>query len=359
MPSATTPPRLDFASDNVTIASPAILAALQSANVGCETSYGEDSHSIALQQRVAELFECEVTVLPMTTGTATNALALSALCKPFEAVYCHQTAHAMTDECGAPEFFSHGAKLIGLPGAHGRVQPADLESAVQFARSMGVHHVQPAALTLSQATEWGTVYTPADLCALTGSAHRLGLRTHLDGARFANALVHLGCTPADISWRAGIDLLSLGATKNGALAAEALVVFDQSLAAELMFRRKRAGHLWSKMRFLSAQLLAYLTDDLWLNNARHANALATRLSHGLNALAGVRVVQPVQANEVFVEAPTRLIAHWREVGYHFYDWPAPEGIRGSVIRLVTSFDMLTTDVDALIASAAYSIHSAS
>jgi threonine aldolase len=348
---STAPPRLDFASDNVTMASPAILAALQAANVGCEASYGEDRFSNKLNERMADLFECDVTVIPMTTGTAANALALSALCKPYEAVYCHQTAHVMTDECGAPEFFSHGAKLIGLSGSHGRVQAADLESAVKLARSMGVHHVQPAALSLSQATEWGTVYTPEDIERLASCAHQLGLRTHLDGARFANALAHLNCAPADISWRAGIDILSLGATKNGALAAETLVVFDKSLVPELLFRRKRAGHLWSKMRFLSAQLLAYLSDDLWLTNARHANAMATRLSQGLSAIDDVRVVQAVQANEVFAALPSSLITRLRAMGYHFYDWPAPEGIDGCVIRLVTSFDMLASDVDALIHSA--------
>ncbi len=351
MTAASTTRRFDFASDNVTCASPQIMAALHAANVDCVASYGEDRLSSALQNRVAELFECEVTVLPMTTGTAANALALSALCKPYEAVYCHQSAHVMTDECGAPEFFSAGAKLIGLPGAQGRLQAEDLEAACALARSMGVHHVQPAALTLSQATEWGTVYTPDALKTLTDSAHRLGLRTHLDGARFANALVHLGCRPADISWRAGIDVLSLGATKNGALAAEALVVFDQSVVQELLFRRKRAGHLWSKMRFLSAQLLAYLSDDLWLHNARQANTMATRLSQGLSALPSVRVVQPVEANEVFVEMPTECIERLRATGYHFYDWPAPAGIHGAVIRLVTSFDVCAADVDALILAA--------
>jgi threonine aldolase len=342
------PIRLDFASDNISPASPEILEALSRANTGTEASYGADRLTEALEARVAAIFEHEVAVLPVTTGTAANALALAGLAKPFEAIYCHATAHVMTDECGAPEFYSNGAKLIGLPGDDGRIQASDLEAAIAFARSMGVHHVQPAAVTLSQATEWGTVYRPEAIRVLTETAKGLGLRTHMDGARFANALVHLGATPAEVTWKAGIDVLSLGATKNGALAAEALLVFDRTLAAELGFRRKRAGHLWSKMRYLSAQLLAYLTDDLWLRNARRANEMAARLAEGLRGLAGIRLVQPVEANELFVAMPQTLIDRLRESGYHFYDWPAPAGVSEPVVRLVTAFDVEAADVDALL-----------
>lgn len=343
-----TQPRLDFASDNVAGASPAILEALTRVNHGTDGSYGADACTERLTRLVSDLFEHEVTVLPVTTGTAANALALAALARPYEAIYCHETAHVMTDECGAPEFYSNGAKLLTLPGESGRIECASLNTAIAFARSMGVHHVQPAAVTLSQATEWGTLYSVNQITALCESAHAQGLRTHMDGARFANAIARLEVTPAALTWRAGIDVLSLGATKNGALAAEALVVFDRSIAAELEFRRKRAGHLWSKMRFLSAQLEAYLSNDLWLVNARHANAMATRLADGLAALSDIRLVQRVEANELFLSMPSERIGRLRASGYHFYDWPAPAGITDPVIRLVTAFDTQPSDVDALV-----------
>jgi len=345
-----THPRRDFASDNISGASPDILAALSRVNDGTAGAYGADDCSERLSVLVSEIFEHPATVLPVTTGTAANALALAALARPYEAVYCHETAHVMTDECGAPEFYSNGAKLIGLPGHGGRIEAPALRSAVEFARSMGVHHVQPAAVTLSEATEWGTVYSIEEIGTLCETAHSLGLRTHMDGARFANALVSLGVTPAALTWRAGIDVLSFGATKNGALAAEALIVFDRSIASELEFRRKRAGHLWSKMRFLSAQLEAYLTDGLWLRNATHANTMAQRLAQGLAGIPEVRLVQPVEANELFVAIPQRRIDHLRTEGYHFYDWPAPAGVHEPVIRLVVAFDVEARDVDTLLST---------
>jgi len=345
------PLRQDFTSDNITGAAPEVLAALAAANAGTVASYGGDPLSEALARRAAELFERPLAILPVATGTAANALALSVLARPFEAIYCHPAAHVMTDECGAPEFYTGGAKLIGLPSADGRLDPGELARAVGFARGMGVHHVQPAAVTVSQASEWGTVYGLAELRELATTAHGLGLKVHMDGARFANAVAQLGCSPADASWRAGVDVLSFGASKNGALAAEAVVAFDPALAAELALRRKRAGHLWSKMRFLSAQLLAYLDGGLWLRNARHANAMAQRLAAGLAPLAGVRLAQPVEANELFVELPAAMSAALRAAGFRFYDWPAPPGVGGAVVRLVTSYDMTAEEVDALVAAA--------
>jgi threonine aldolase len=346
------PTRLDFTSDNITGAAPDILAAIARANEGTVTSYGGDPHSAALEQLAATIFERPVGIVPVATGTAANALALSLLARPFEAIYCHDAAHLMTDECGAPEFYTGGAKLIGLPTRDGRLQPEPLAHAVEFARSMGVHHVPPAVVSVSQATEWGTIYTTDALAALTARAHALGLRVHMDGARFANAVVRLGCTPAEATWKSGVDILSFGATKNGAMAAEAVVVFDATLAAELAFRRKRSGHLWSKMRFLSAQLNAYLTDDLWLRNARHANAMADRLASGLAAIAGVRLVQPVEGNELFVALPEAVSAQLRQHGFGFYDWPAPPGETATVARLVASYDLRPSDVDGLVAVAA-------
>lgn len=344
-------PRKDFTSDNVTGASPEMLAALAAANAGTARSYGADELTAALARRAEAVFERPVTIFPVATGTAANALALSVLARPYEAVYCATTAHVMTDECGAPEFYTGGAKLLTLPSDDGRISPAQLTESMALIRTMGVHHVQPSAVTISQATEWGTVYTRPALSALADTAHGLGLKLHMDGARFANALVQLGCTPAEATWKSGVDVLSLGATKNGAFAAEAVVLFDDALAAEFEFRRKRAGHLWSKMRFLSAQLLAYLTDDLWLRNARQANAMASRLATGLTGIPGVALVQPVEANELFVSLPDAVTARLRAVGFGFYDWPAPAGFRGPVFRLVTSYDLSAADVDGFLATA--------
>ena len=340
-------PRRNFISDNVTGAAPEMLAALAAANHGPAAGYGNDPLTRRLEERAQEVFECELAILPVTTGTAANALALSLLTPPYGAIYCHETAHVMTDECGAPEFYSGGAKLLCLPGGHGKIAPPDIAASMALIASMGVHHVQPAAVTLSQATEWGTVYELAELDALSAIArsHRLGL--HMDGARFANALVHLGCTPAEATWKRGVDVLSLGATKNGALAAEAVILFNPQLKDALALRRKRAGHLWSKMRFLSAQLLAYFNDDLWLRHARTANELAARLAAGLLDCGG-RFVAPVQANEIFVALPEAVLAGLRGEGYDFYDWPAPRGESGPVIRLVTAYDMAVADVDAFL-----------
>jgi threonine aldolase len=347
----TEPLRKNFTSDNVTGAAPEMLAALADANRGTAASYGSDTLSERLTLRAREVFECDLAILPVATGTAANALALGLFAPPHGAIYCHETAHVMTDECGAPEFFSGGAKLLCLPGAHGKIAPEAIAASMAFIGTMGVHHVQPAAVTLSQATEWGTVYSLAEVEAIGKVAHAHGLAVHMDGARFANALAHLRCSPAEATWKRGVDALSLGATKNGALAAEAVVLFSPARAAELAFRRKRGGHLWSKMRFLSAQLLAYFEGELWLRHARAANALASRLGAGLAALGG-RVLAPVEANEVFISLPEPAIAALRADGYEFYDWITPPGERGPAIRLVTAYDMTAADVEALLKTAA-------
>jgi threonine aldolase len=342
--------RKDFSSDNIAGIDPVILAQLGAANSGTVHSYGADLHTETLLQQMNELFEREVTVLPVATGTAANAIALATLAKPYQGIYCPTTGHVNTDECGAPEFYS-GGKLLGLPTPDGKLVPGQVTEAVALARSMGVHHVDPAAVTLSQATEWGTIYNVDEVRKLAEEAHGLGLKLHMDGARFANAVAHLGCTAADITWRAGVDILSFGATKNGALAAEAIVAFDASLSRDLEFRRKRGGHLWSKMRFLSAQLSAYIRDDRWLHNARTANAVAARLASGLASLPGVSVLMAVQANELFVAMPSQLQERLRTAGYEFYDWPAPPGVTEPVIRLVAAYDMQPEDADGLLAAA--------
>ena len=288
----------------------------------------------------------------MTTGTAANALALSQISPPYGGIYCHDTAHIVTDECGAPEFFTGGGRWSGLPAADGKILPEQVTAAIAFAHDLGVHHVKPGALSLTQATEWGTVYDLSELAALAEVARQHRLPLHMDGARFANALVHLGCTPAEATWKNGVDVLSLGATKNGALCAEAVVFFDPARAAEFERRRKRAGHLWSKLRFVSAQLLAYLKDDLWLSNARHANAMATTLAHGLRASAGATLLQAVDANEVFAAMPEAIVAGLERLGFSFYRWPLCGAGRGAAIRLVTSYATRQADVDELVAAAA-------
>lgn len=303
-----------------------------------------------LEALASAVFETDVAIFPVTTGTAANALALATLTPPYGAVYCHETAHVMTDECGAPEFFTGGAKLIGLPGHDGKLLPAQLEAPLQYAAELGVHHVRPATLSLTQATEWGTIYTPAEIQALTAAAHARDLAVHMDGARLANAIARLGCSPAEITWKAGIDVLSLGATKNGAMAAEAVVLFDRSRVDDFALRRKRAGHLWSKMRFLSAQLIAYLENDLWLRNARHANAMATHLASGLALLPGVQRVQPTDGNEVFVAMPEAMLQTLQAKGFEFSRWPVAAGVSAPVVRIVTSFCTTAADVDALLAA---------
>lgn len=335
-----------FTSDNVAGAAPEILrAVVEAAEAGPMASYGGDPITERLAGRIAELFETEVSVFPVATGTAANALALSALVPPYGSVYCHHDAHINTDECGAPEMFTAGAKIVGLKGAHGRVEAETLRQALEKAPVGFVHAVQPAALSLSQATEAGTVYAPDEVAALSGIAKGYGLGVHMDGARFANALVRLGCTPAELTWKAGVDVLSLGATKNGALAAEAVVFFRKDLAEGFGYRRKRAGHLFSKMRFLSAQLDAYLADGLWLRLAHHANRMADRLADGLLMIEGADLHDPVEANEVFVGLPDAVIEGLLARGYRFYRWD------GNVVRLVTSFATKPEAVDALLADA--------
>jgi threonine aldolase len=338
-----------FASDNVAPVAPEVLAAIGRANSGTVHSYGEDPVTERLQAVAREVFGTELAIHPVATGTAANALALACLAPPHGAVYCHEQAHVNSDECGAPEFYTAGAKLIGLPSPDGKIAAGQLAAPLAHAREMGVHHVQPAAVSISQATEWGTVYAPAEVSALAAAAHDAGLGLHMDGARLGNALAHLGCTPAEGTWRAGVDVLSFGGTKNGALAAEAVVFFAPALAAGFERRRKRAGQLWSKMRYLSAQLLALLEDGLWLRHARHANALAAQLAAGL-AREGLQLAQPVQANEVFAHFPAALSTTLRARGFEFYDWPAPPQSTVPLVRLVTRYDQRPEQVEALLAA---------
>lgn len=323
---------LDFRSDNVTGAAPEIIQALAEANSGPAAAYGDDAWTQRLEGRFAELFEREVAVFPLATGSAANALALSAISPPWGAVYSHRDAHVQVDECGGPEFFGGGLKLVPLTGDHGKIAAGTLEEAV-FGSGV-VHHAQPAGASITQATECGTLYRVEEIAAIAEVCRRKGLALHMDGARFSNAMAAMKGAPADMTWRAGVDLLSFGATKNGCIAAEALVVFRPELAESLAFRRKRAGHLFSKMRFLSAQLLAYLEGDLWLKNAGHANAMAARLSEVLTGL-GAEMAHPVEANEVFARLPDAVARGLRDKGALFHPWPSSgEG----TYRFITAFD---------------------
>jgi threonine aldolase len=341
--------RRSFASDNVAPAAPEVMAALARVNHGTVHSYGDDPETRRLVELARRTFETELAIHPVATGTAANALALAVLSPPYGGIYCHDIAHVNTDECGAPEFYTGGAKLLPLGTPDGKLRAAQLAAPIAHAREMGVHHVAPAAVSISQATEWGTVYQLGELRELTAAAHAHGLSVHMDGARFANAVAHLGCTPAEASWKCGIDVLSFGATKNGALAAEAVIFFRPELARDFELRRKRAGQLWSKLRYMSAQLTALLADDLWLRHGRHANALASRLAQGLQQ-RGVELVQTVEANEIFAVLPLPRITALRAQGFEFYEWPAARADRQPVVRLVTAYDMAESDVDALLAA---------
>jgi threonine aldolase len=328
-----------FYSDNTASVAPELLAALAEANKGPQKAYGDDPWTLQLDAACSEFFGTPVRAFVVTTGTAANALSLATLSPPYGNVYAHSGAHVVADECGAVEFFSGGARLTLLPGDHGRIDCQGLEQAIA-AHPASVHTVQPAALTLTQATELGTTYRPSDIAALCAVAHRHGLRVHMDGARLANAIDFLDCHPADVSWRAGIDVLSFGATKNGALAAEAVVFFDTALVRDFELRRKRAGHLLSKSRYAAAQLLTYVRTGLWRTHARRANRLAQQVA----AAAGVRLVHPVEANELFLDLGEAGKAALRAQGFGFYDWGAATGREA---RFVVSWDQTQSSVDAL------------
>ncbi|MGB1254452.1 MAG: threonine aldolase family protein [Thiolinea sp.] len=302
-----------FASDNVSGICPEVMEAVIRANTGIAISYSGDQHSLGLDTRFSDLFETEVKVFPVVSGTASNALALASLTPVYGKVFCHEMSHINTDECAAPEFFSGGAKLIPLPGENGKIQPETLLAAI---RGKGnVHSAQPATLSLTQSCETGVVYTLDEIRTLCTVAHDHGLKVHMDGARFANGLVSLGCTPAAMSWQAGVDVLSFGGTKNGCLAAEAVIFFRPELVGAFPFLHKRSGHLLSKMRFISAQLEAYISDDVWLRNARHANAMAAKLSAGLADTEGVDLAFPTQSNEVFANMSPTMIEQLAAMGF--------------------------------------------
>lgn len=335
---------MNFCSDNVTGVAPEIMAALVDANIGAAMPYGDDECSQNLQTKFSNLFEIEVMVFPVVTGSAANALALSVMCPPYGAIYCHSQSHINIDECGAPEFYTGGAKLVTLPGADGKIVAQDLQNVIERAGIGFVHHVQPAAISITQASEAGTLYSKAEIQQIGEISKTYNLKLHMDGTRFANAIATNGCSPADMTWRAGVDVLCFGATKNGAMAAEAIIFFNRDLSQTFSYQRKRGGHLLSKMRFVAAQLDAYITNDLWLKNATHANKMAAKLAAGIKSLPGVNLCYEVQANEIFVQLPEVVIDKLLADGFAFY--------RGeyNTVRLVTAFDTQAADVDAFIAA---------
>ena len=338
----------DFASDTMAGASPEILDAIVQANAGQAAPYGDDEVTVRLSHRFQDLFECDCRVFPVTTGTAANVLGLSVMTPPYGEVFCHEQSHVNADECGAPEFYTGGARLVLLTGSGAKISAETLAAELAGSRRGDVHSVQPAALSITQQTEAGTHYTLDEIRALADVAKDYGLGVQMDGARFANAIVGLGCSPAEMTWKAGVDVLSFGASKNGALGVEAVVFFNPELVRDFDFRRKRGGHLVSKMRFLSAQLEAYLTDDLWVRNARHANTMANRLATGLGELPGVSFPDPVQGNELFPKLPSSMLKGLRDAGFEFYDWGRPGE---QLVRLITAFNTRPEDVDAFLSIA--------
>lgn len=315
-----------FFSDNAAPVCSQVLDALARANT-IDTAYDGDRWSQQLDGAFSELFGTRVRALWVPSGTAANALALAALCPPHGSVICHRDAHIQNDECGAPEFYTHGAKLALAEGVGAKVTPESIAAVLDRVQE-GVHWVQPHAISITNASEYGLVYTPDQVAAISEVARTRGLGLHMDGARFANAVAHLGCAPGDVTWRAGVDVLSFGFVKNGGMSAEALIFFKPELADATLYRRKRAGLLLSKGRYLAAQLLAMLEGDLWLTNARTANAGARLLAQA----AGDRLVHPVEANELFLKVSPDEAASLRALGFDFYDWAPGE------VRLVTSWD---------------------
>lgn len=329
-----------FFSDNAAPAHPKVLEAIAAAN-RLDTAYDGDEWSRRLDGAFSDLFGTEVRAFWVTTGTAANCLALAALCPPYRAILCHRDAHIEVDEAGAPGFFTGGAKLILLDGGGAKIGPAAVRDACDAIRQ-DVHQVQPAAISITNATEYGLVYQPGEVAALGEVAKERGLALHMDGARLANALVSTGANLADLTWRAGVDALSFGFVKNGGLNAEALILFRTDLADEIAVRRKRAGHLLSKGRYLAVQLLAMLDHDLWLDNARASNAAARKLAEA----APQRLVYPVEANEVFLKVTADEAGRLRGMGFDFYDWGPGQ------IRLVTSWDQQGPALESLAAAIA-------
>ena len=338
---------MNFGSDNWAGAAPEILAALTRANAGAVPSYGGDELTRRVEARFAEMFEKDCAVFFVATGGAANGLALAAMTPPYGVVLCHQDSHVQADECGGPEFFTGGAKLLPIAGPAGKLRPDAIRNTSAGLPQRPPHGAPVHVLSLTQGTEYGTIYSVDELAALCAAAHEAGLLVHVDGARFSNAVAASGASPAELSWKAGVDVLCFGGTKNGCLAAEAVIFFNKDKAADFAYRRKRAGHLFSKMRFIAAQFDAYLENGLWLKLAAHANAMAQKLSAGLAAIPGVKIAYPTEFNELFPVFPAGVAQQLLAAGAVFYPWvthadPAERGIYRMVTSFATTEDEVST-----------------
>ncbi|MGC2414939.1 MAG: beta-eliminating lyase-related protein [Stellaceae bacterium] len=335
---------IDYRSDNTGRAAPEILDALVRANSGTALGYGADEWTARLQDRFSELFETRVRVFPVATGTAANALSLAAIAPSWGLVYCSEAAHINTSEANAAGFFGGGLKLVSVAGSHGKIAPEALAATLAAVQPGAIHRGQPAAVSLTQASDLGAVYPLDEIRKIAEIARARGLKVHMDGARFANALARLGCSPSEMSWRAGVDILSFGATKNGGALCDAIVVFAPELADGLALQLRRGGQVWSKMRFASAQLEAYVAGGLWLNLARASNAAAARIAAGIVGLPGLRLIAPVEANELFLEIPAAVMDALEQGGFQFYRRSA------TLARFVCRFDVTDAEADALVAA---------
>jgi len=343
---------MNFSSDNVYGVHPRILAALSEADAGTAPSYGSDDLSRKAEEKLSEVFEKEVRAFLVTTGTAANGLALSAITPGYGAIICHAEAHISCDECNSPEFFTGGAKIIGLQGPGGKITREMIDKRLK-AFVGGEHDPKPKGVSLTNVTELGRVYSPDDVRGISELIRPRGMKLHMDGARFANAVASLGCTPAALTWKSGVDVMSFGATKNGAMILEATIFFDLALAEDFVHRRMRSGQLVSKSRYLGAQMLAYLENDLWLVNARRANELARKLAEGLTGVSSVRLPNPVEANEVFAIVPRTLKDRLIASGVKFFDW-MPDSLGDAIqpheifVRFVLSYATPEADVDQFV-----------
>ena len=330
-----------FASDNTLGICPEAFAALRDANCGAAESYGDDGWTRGLRQSVCDLFETDCETYLVFNGTVANALALAQLCQPFHSVVCHQQAHIQTDECGAPEFFTGGSKLLLVGGAGGKIDINEVESTID--RQPELHAHKPRVISITQATEFGTVYTKDEIDAVAQAARKRGMFLHMDGARFANAVATLSCPPKELSWQRGVDVLCLGGTKDGLAAGELVIFFKDELGREFDYRMKQAGQLGSKMRFFAAPWLSLIKDGVWLKNAKHANAMAQRLAEQLKREAKIDIVFPVDANAVFVRLPHSVVRKLKDRGWRFYKFVEPD-----VYRLMCSWATTEHDLDALV-----------
>jgi len=333
--------RYQLASDNTAGICPEVLAAIEEANADYASPYGDDGWTGRVRDQVRELFETDCEIYFASSGTAANALALAQICHSFHSIICHQNAHLQTDECGAPEFFTSGSKLLLIGGSNGKIDLEQAEATVRAQPELHAH--KPRAISLTQATELGTTYRPDEIAAASGFAKRHQLVMHMDGARFANAVATAGCRPRELSWQAGVDILCFGGTKNGSAGAELIVFFEKGMALAFDYRLKQAGQLPAKMRFLAAQWAALLRDELWLRNARHANRMAALLAEQLRSKANMETLFPIESNAVFLRLEDKILSGLRKHGWRFYDFLEP-----GVFRFMCSWSTSEADVDRFV-----------